>query len=156
MLLGVLAIVVAGVAGIVVGQLRRAEPVHVTNLPTPTAAEASACRKLAALLPATIGDGLKTRTVHPASPLLHAWGTPAAVLRCGVGYPPNYPSAGGAGLIDGISWVSTVASDAVFYTAVEREPRVSLAIPRHYPIAFDLLVSLSDPLKKATEAVTDG
>ncbi len=141
-------------AGIAVGQLRRAEPVRVTNVPTPTAEEAAACRKLATLLPATIGDGLKTRTVHPASPLLHAWGTPAAVLRCGVGYPPNYPSAAGAGVINGISWESTEASDAVIYTAVEREPRVSLAIPRHYPISFDLLVSLSGPITAATRPIT--
>jgi len=148
--------VVAGIAGIVVGQLRRAEPVRVTNVPTPTPAELAACKKLSALLPATIGDGLKSRTVQPNSPLLHAWGTPAAVLRCGVGYPPNYPSAAGAGLIDGVAWDSTGAGDAVVYTAVEREPRVSLAIPRHYAISFDLLVSLSDAIKKATRPVTTG
>lgn len=105
---------------------------------------------MSALLPSTIGDGLKTRTVHPSSPLLHAWGTPAAVLRCGVGYPPNFPSAGGAAQIDGVTWVSTAASDAVIYTAVDRLPRVSLAIPTRYQVAGDLLISLSPALKQAT------
>jgi Protein of unknown function (DUF3515) len=142
-------VVVLG-AGLIVGQLQRAKPVRVTNIPTPSAADAAACRKLSALLPATIGDGLKTRTVHPASPLLHAWGTPAAVLRCGVGYPPNFPSAGGAAQIDGVTWVSIAASGAVIYTAVDRLPRVSLAIPTRYQVAGDLLVSLAPAVNKAT------
>ncbi len=137
-------------SGLIVGQLQRAKPVRVTNVPTPSAADAAACTKLSALLPATIGDGLKTRTVHPSSPLLHAWGTPAAVLRCGVGYPPNFPSAGDAAQIDGVFWVTTSAPDAVIYTAVDRLPRVSLAIPTHYQVAGDLLVSLAPALKQAT------
>lgn len=137
-------------AGLIVGRLQRATPVRVTNIPTPSPADAAACRKLSALLPSTIGDGLKTRIVHPSSPLLHAWGTPAAVLRCGVGYPPNFPSAGGAAQVDGVTWVTTSANDAVIYTAVDRLPRVSLAIPTHYQIAGDLLVSLSPALKQAT------
>ncbi len=106
---------------------------RVTNVPTPSPADAAACRKLSALLPSTIGDGLKTRTVHPSSPLLHAWGTPAAVLRCGVGYPPNFPSAGGAAQVDGVTWVTTSANDAVIYTD-RRPPAPGLAgDPRALP-----------------------
>ncbi len=143
-------LVVAGGAGLIIGQLQRAEPVRVTNVPHPSASDAAACRKLSTLLPATIGDGLKTRTVRPSSPFLHAWGTPAAVLRCGVGYPPNFPSTGGAAQIDGVTWVTTDASDATIYTAIDRRPRVSLAIPSHYQVAGDLLISLSPALKQAT------
>jgi Protein of unknown function (DUF3515) len=143
-------LIVAGVSGYLVGQLRRDKPVRVTNVPAPNAADAAACRKLSALLPKTIGDGLKPRTVHPASPLLHAWGTPAAVLRCGVGFPPNYPSAGGAAQIDGVVWLPTQAAGATVYTTVERLPRVSLAIPDHYQVTGDLLVSLSAAINKAT------
>lgn len=149
LLLALVAIVLAGVAGLVVGRLRRAEPVRVTNVPTPTPAEAAACRKLSSLLPSTVGDGLKSRTVHPDSPLLRAWGTPATVLRCGVGYPPNFPSAQGASDIDGITWLSTDASDSVIFTAIDREPRVSVAIPRRYT-PFDVLTTLADALNKAT------
>ena len=126
------------------------EPVLVTNVPTPTRSDAAACEKLSKLLPATIGDGLRTRTVHPDSPFLHAWGTPAAVLRCGVGYPPHYDAAALPGTIDGIGWYSTEASDSVIFTTLDRLPRVSVAIPHKYQISFDLLVDLSDALKKAT------
>ena len=123
---------------------------RVTNVPTPDAADAAACRKLSALLPKTIGDGLKTRTVHPASPYLHAWGTPAAVLRCGVGFPPNFPSAGGAAQIDGVTWLPTPAQGATVYTAIDRLPRVSIAIPDHYQVTGDLLLSLSAAISKTT------
>jgi hypothetical protein len=126
------------------------KPVRVTNVPTPNAGDAAACRKLQAVLPKVIGDGLKTRTVHPSSPLLHAWGTPAAVLRCGVGYPPNFPSDGGAAQVDGVIWVPTQAAGATVYTAVDRLPRVSLAIPDHYQVVGDLLVSIGPAIKQAT------
>ncbi len=138
------------IASLIVGQLQRAEPVRVTNVPTPSKADLAACQKLARLLPATVGDGLKTRVVHPDSPLLHAWGTPAAVLRCGVGYPAHYDAAALPGVIDGIGWYSTEASDSVIFTTLDRLPRVSVAIPRKYPISFDILVSLSSALKQAT------
>jgi len=143
-------VVIVGAVSLVFGQLQRDEPVRVANVPTPSKADAAACKRLAALLPATIGDELKTRTVHPESPLLHAWGKPAAVLRCGVGYPPHYDAAALPGEVDGIGWYSTQASDAVIFTTLDRLPRVSLAVPRNYPISFDLLVSLSSALKKAT------
>jgi hypothetical protein len=145
----IFAIVAVGAAGFFLGQLRRAKPVRVTNIPAPSAADTAACRKLDSLLPTSIGDGLKSRTVHPKSPLLHAWGTPAAVLRCGVGYPPNYPSSGGASEIDGITWLSTNAGDSVIFTSIDRQPRVSVAIPRKYT-PFDLLVSLSRAVNEAT------
>lgn len=149
LLLAAVLLVVAGLSGFIVGQLRRDKPVRVTNVPTPDAADAAACRKLSALLPKIIGDDLKTRTVHPDSPYLHAWGTPAAVLRCGVGYPPNFPSAGGAAQIDGVTWLPTPLQGATLYTAIERLPRISLAIPDHYQVTGDLLVSLSAAIKKA-------
>jgi hypothetical protein len=138
------------VSGFLIGQVNRDKPVRVTNVPTPGAADAAACRKLSAQLPKTIGDGLKTRTVHPASPYLHAWGTPAAVLRCGVGFPPNDPSAQGAATIDGVAWVPISAQGATVYTTLDRTPRVSLAIPDHYQVAGDLLVSLSADIKRTT------
>ncbi len=143
-------LVVAFAAGLTIGQLRAAKPVRVTNVPTPNAADGAACGRLSALLPKTIGDGLKPRTVHPASPYLRAWGTPAVVLRCGVGYPPNYLSSGGAATIGGVTWLPTPANGATIYTAIDRSPLVSVAIPDHYQVTGDVLVSVGPAIAKAT------
>ncbi len=72
------------------------------------------------------------------------------MLRCGVGYPPNLLSGAPAGQVDGIAWFSTDAGTAVIYTTVDREPRVSLAIPKRYQIAGDLLSSLSTAITQST------
>jgi hypothetical protein len=143
---------VAAVAGglVLFGSLNREKPVHVTDPPAPSASEAAACRKLAAVLPATIGDGLKSRKVTPSSPYLHAWGSPGVVLRCGVGYPPNFNATSLTGTVDGIFWFPTQAADVVIYTTVQRTPRVSVAVPSHYSQSFDLLTSLSAAIKATT------
>jgi hypothetical protein len=143
-------LVVAGAAGLIFGNLRRDEPVRVTDLPTPTAADAAACTKLSDALPATIGDGLKSRKVTPSSPLLHAWGTPGVVLRCGVGYPPNFATTSPGSEVGGVLWFPTQTSDAVIYTSVDRVPRVSVAVPSHYSQSFDILTSLSDAVSQTT------
>jgi hypothetical protein len=142
--------VAAGAAGLLLGDLRREKPVHVTDPPMPSAADAAACKKLAAALPATIGDDLKGRKVTPSSPYLHAWGTPGVVLRCGVGYPPNFTTTSLTGTVDGIFWFPTETKDAVVYTTVQRTPRVSVAVPSHYGQSFDLLTSLSSAIKATT------
>jgi hypothetical protein len=142
------------VTGVVVGIVvatAGSNRVVVTNIPTPNAADAAACRKLSTLLPETIGDGLHTRTVKPGSPLLHAWGTPAAVLRCGVGLPRDYDPTAIASEIDGILWYRNQVHDAVVFTTLNRTPKVSMAIPDHYRTSFDILVSLSSALKQATK-----
>jgi hypothetical protein len=144
-------LVAAGAAGLIFGELRRDKPVRVTSLPTPTAAEATACTKLSDALPVTIGDGLKSRKVTPSGPLVHAWGTPGVVLRCGVGYPPNFVTTSLGGDVGGILWFPTQTADAVIYTTVDRVPRISVAVPSHYSQSFDILTSLSDAVKKTTD-----
>jgi hypothetical protein len=141
---------IALAAGLVVGNLRREKPVRVTNLPNPTAADAAACKKLSAALPSTIGDDLKSRKVTPSSPLLRAWGTPGVVLRCGVGYPPNFLTTSQGSEVGGVLWFPTQTDDAVIYTSVDRVPRVSVAVPSHYSQSFDILTSLSDAVRRTT------
>jgi hypothetical protein len=145
-------VLAAAVAGglLLFGSLNREEPVHVTDPPVPSASDAVACNKLAVALPDTIGDGLKARKVTPSSPYLHAWGKPGVVLRCGVGYPPNFNSTSLTGTVDGIFWFPTQTGDAVIYTTVQRTPRVSVAVPSHYGQSFDLLTSLSQAIKATT------
>jgi hypothetical protein len=144
-----LAAVAAGFA--LFGSLNSEKPVHVTDPPVLSGAEAVACKKLAAALPPTIGDDLKPRKVTPNSPFLHAWGTPGVVLRCGVGYPPNFLTTSPGSDVAGILWFPTQTADAVIYTSVDRVPRVSVAVPSHYSQSFDILSSVSDALKQATE-----
>ena len=150
---GVVVLVTALVVGLVVGS-GGAPKVAVGDVPTPSGSDAAACRTLQRLLPASIGDGLPTRSVEPDSPLLHAWGTPAAVLRCGVDRPASYDPAGGVSDINGIEWYSAKVGEATVFTTFRRTPRVSFAIPGHYEIPFDLLVSLSPMLEQATKPST--
>jgi Protein of unknown function (DUF3515) len=133
--------------GLLVRNLLRSGPVHVADLPTLSAADAAACQKLSQALPATIGDGLQRRRVTPSTRLAHAWGTPGVVMRCGVGYPPNFATSSQATEVNGVLWVPTQTSDAVIYTAAYRFPRVSVAVPSQYSQSFDILTSLSGAVK---------
>jgi Protein of unknown function (DUF3515) len=144
-------LVVTLVAGLIIGNARRGGPVRVTELPSPSAADAAACKKLSDALPATIGDGLKSRKVTPASSLVHAWGTPGVVMRCGVGYPPNFATSSQATQVGGVVWIPTQISDAVVYTAAYQSPRVSVAVPSHYSQSFDILTSVSGAVRKTTQ-----
>ncbi len=145
----VVAVITAVVVGLVVAS-GGAPKVAIGDVPTPSAADAAACRTLQAALPESISDGLPTRAVEPNSPLVHAWGTPAVVLRCGIERPASYDPAGVTSDINGILWYSADVGDATVFTTFRRTPRVSLAIPKSYEIPFDVLVSLTPTLTTGT------
>jgi hypothetical protein len=117
------------------------------NPPTPGRAAAAQCARLAAGLPATI-EGLSTRATRPASPLTHAWGNPAVVLRCGVGRPPGI--AGSQILrVNGVRWFRQPAAGSVTWTALRPHADVALTLATSYDNQAAFLVDLAAPLKRA-------
>ena len=54
--------------------------------PAPSGAAAYACAAMRGRLPDEV-DGATVTAVKPQSPFTGAWGSPAIVLRCGVGVP---------------------------------------------------------------------
>ncbi len=125
--------------------------VEVGDVPAPDGQEARECAELTADLPKTIGSDLEKRDVKPDSPLLAAWGKPAVVLRCGVGTPATYRPGTDLTVVNNIGWFGDDRPDDVVYTAITREPRVALAIPKTHGSSFEVLVDLSDALAKHTQ-----
>jgi hypothetical protein len=126
--------------------------VAVSDVPAPQGADLAACNRLHDALPATVGDSLKRRDVTPTSPLVAAWGKPAAVLRCGVGIPATYRPGVELTVIDGIGWYEDDRADDVVYTAMTQEPRVALALPKTktQSSSFEILVDLAGPVGQNT------
>jgi len=120
--------------------------------PTPAASDRAGCARLVAALPRSLGPRLDPRVVQPSTDYTRAWGRPAVVLRCGVGYPAGYLPTSTVDEVDAVSWFATQEHDDVVFTAVTRRPRVSVAVPRSYGQAFDILISLSAPVRATTAA----
>ncbi len=138
----------AGLLAAALGACSRSTPDVAVAAPTPAASDRAGCARLVAALPGSLGPHLDHRVVQPASDYTRAWGR----LRCGVGYPPRYLPTSTVDEVDGISWFATQEQDAVVFTAVTRRPRVAVAVPRTYGQAFDVLISLSAPVRSTTAA----
>jgi uncharacterized protein DUF3515 len=117
--------------------------VQVSDVPQPGPADATSCAALTAGLPRQVGDKLEKRTVKPKSPLIAAWGKPAVVLRCGVGVPTTYHPGVDLTVVNNIGWFEDDRQTDVVYTAVSREPRVALALPRSQSSSFEILVDIA-------------
>jgi hypothetical protein len=128
-----------------------APTVRVTDVPSPDQEDARDCQALHADLPTTIGNGLHQRTVKPTNPDLAAWGTPAVVLRCGVGVPATYRPGTDLTIVNNIGWYGDERPDDVIYTTITRQPRIAVAIPRTLSSSFEILVDLSAPIARHTQ-----
>jgi hypothetical protein len=124
--------------------------VQVSDVPTPDGEDATACRSLSGDLPQTIGDKLAKRTVEPSSPYLAAWGTPAVVLRCGVGIPATYRPGDDLTVVNNVGWFEDDRQNDVVYTTITRAPRIALAVPRKRKSSFEILVDLSGSIIRHT------
>ena len=112
----VLAVLTVALAASACGQ----PVVEVGDVPAPDGQEAQECAQLTADLPNKVGNGLEKRDVKPNSPLLAAWGKPAAVLRCGVGIPATYRPGTDLTIVNNIGWFGDDRADDVVYTTITR------------------------------------
>ncbi len=146
--------VLAAVGAAALAACARSVPPVAVQPPAPAAADRTGCDALAAALPGSLGPKLGARVVQPASPYTRAWGRPAVVLRCGVGYPPGYLPTSTVDDVNGVSWFATQGQDDVVFTTVTRRPRAAVAVPRSYGQAFDVLIALGPAVQQATRATT--
>jgi hypothetical protein len=134
------------VGGVVAGCSSSA--LHVTP-PAPSNVAAERCAHLGDLLPATLHDSgkrLNARVITPLSPLTHAWGNPAVVLRCGVPTPAGYSPTATTTQVDGVSWFQDVTASTVVWTALRPGVDVELAVPTTYDGQAALLGDLATAL----------
>jgi hypothetical protein len=116
--------------------------------PHPAAAALAGCNRLATGLPDRL-EGMSSRATSPKSPLVHAWGKPPVLLRCGVPAPPGVAGAE-LTVVNGVRWLERPGSDAVIWTALRPHGRyVQLTIPTSYQAQAAYLVDLAGPLKRA-------
>ena len=124
-------------------------PVSVTVPPAPAPVERS-CSRLAAQLPASLGEGLDRRATDPQSPLVAAWGNPAVILRCGVTIDEDYSP--GDQLIHAnseiIGWWQKKSGKTVLWQTPNNTVHVELRVPTSYDGHGGLLAQLS-PLVEA-------
>ena len=108
----------------------------------------TACARLVDYLPNVL-DGSRSRVVSPRSPLLHAWGSPPIVLRCGVPRPQGYsPSSPLTASVDGVTWFQEMGADGVHWTAIRKTANVELIVPRSYEAQGGFLAELGAAIKK--------
>ncbi|MDQ1695580.1 MAG: hypothetical protein QOJ03_933 [Frankiaceae bacterium] len=117
-------------------------------LPHPAGAVMASCARLVNYLPAVL-DGEHARVVSPRSPLVHAWGSPPVVMRCGVPQPGSFdPASPQTATVNGVTWFQEVGADTVTWTAIRHDADVELIVPTSYEAQGGFLVELSRALKQ--------
>jgi hypothetical protein len=115
--------------------------------PVPVGPAASHCARLVKSLPATL-EGQRTRATKPRSPLTHAWGKAAVVLRCGVPRPAGIAGAQIV-IVNGVRWFKQSGPGSITWTALRPGTYVALTIPTSYEDQGAFLVDLASLLKRA-------
>lgn len=88
-------------------------------------------------------EGHSSRVVEPRSPLVHAWGSPPIVLRCGVGTPAGYdPRSAFTTDVNGVQWFQQRGGDVIRWTAIRRTANVELSVPTTYEEQGPFLVDI--------------
>jgi hypothetical protein len=124
--------------------------VHVTP-PTPDGATRETCARLVNYLPPTL-DGHGSRVIDPRTPLVHVWGSPPIVMRCGVETPAGYePSSAQVATVNGVHWFQYVGTDEVTWTAVRHDANVELVVPKTYEGQGGLLVELGKAITQTID-----
>lgn len=126
-------------------------------VPSPRAQAAALCRDLDEALPRTLA-GLSREDPSPASALTAGWGSPAVILRCGVGRPPKMldpdvargkdPDAV-AGGVNGVRWLMERQEDGTYrFTTAGRRAYVEVRLPDGRD-GSGVLVGLAPAVRKA-------
>jgi len=83
-----------------------------------------------------LGEGLSRRKTSPESPLLAAWGSPPAVLRCGVSIDAAYKTGDQVFEVEAegkrASWFFVKRGDHVVYSTPLATVHVELIAPPQY------------------------
>jgi hypothetical protein len=126
--------------------------------PSVTGPVAEVCAHLNNALPQRL-ESLRPRAITPRSPLVHAWGSPAVVLTCGVRRPAGFSTTSSETTqVNAVQWYQQPGTTVVTWTAIRPgvvtggRPNpiyVALAVPTHYQAQGAFLVDLALPLKSA-------
>jgi hypothetical protein len=105
-------------------------------LPNPDPAVRRACEQLAQQLPDSLGKDLSRRRTKPVSPLVAAWGSPAAVLRCGVPIEPDYQTGDQVIEVEQgaakVGWYAVKRGDHAVWSTPRATVHVELVVPTKY------------------------
>ena len=109
------------------------------------------CARLVNFLPPEL-DGNRSRVTEPRSPLVHVWGDPPIVLRCGVPTPPGYdPASPLTATVNGVRWFQHNNGDVVNWTAVRQGTNIELTVPKVYEGQGGFLVELASSIKQSIQ-----
>lgn len=130
------------------------DSVHIPEF-TPAATEAPACAELMPLLPKELGNQPQRETT--GSEFGAAWGSPALVLRCGVGEPDGFDGFSQCQRANGIDWFippelfDDLTADLVV-TTIGREPGLEVRVPAQYRPASpaNVMIDLEPVIRAAT------
>jgi hypothetical protein len=111
----------------------------------PEPGSADVCAALHDALPNTVDDAVE-RDVDPSSEYVAAWGQPAIVLRCGVAMPASYRPDAQLFEIDGVGWLPDEGDGGMFFTTVDREVLVEVAVPDDYAPEANVLADLASAI----------
>jgi hypothetical protein len=110
--------------------------------PTPANAVITVCDQLNDRLPNVL-EGLQSRRTSPRSPVVHAWGGRAVVLRCGVPTPAGFSaSSPQTADVNGVTWFQQIRPRDVVWTAIRKTANVELTIPTSYKEHGPFLVDI--------------
>ncbi len=83
--------------------------------------------------------------------LVHAWGSPAIVVQCGIAMTQEQARQAGSTsvAVDHIRWYQQVRDDAVVWTTVREGTALVVTVPKSYPEQGAVLVDLAKPIRLA-------
>ena len=110
------------------------------------------CHALVEALPDLVGDAV-ARDVDPDGGLTAAWGDPAVILRCGVPAPAEYRPDAQVFDVDGVEWLPVEGDGGYFFTTIDREVYVEVAVPDDYAPEATVLTDLAEAIQDTVPAV---